>query len=168
MQSRGNNVSHEKSLAAFRPFGTFRFLLAAMVVVSHTHSLAGNSLAFLAPLGLGNMAVMTFFILSGYVIAEATSLFYRNRAGAFLANRTLRIYPPFFVALFLSVAVHALLAATSELKFYDPVVPLEHFFGLSNITANALSLIALIGLEPLGLLQESPFVRYSWAVAIEL
>jgi hypothetical protein len=41
-----------------------------MVVISHTLQLAGKSLDFLAPLGLGNMGVMMFFILSGYVIAQ--------------------------------------------------------------------------------------------------
>jgi len=154
--------------ATYRPFGAFRFLLASMVVISHTHTLAGEPLAFLAPLGIGNMGVMTFFILSGYVIAEAVTVFYSNRPGAFLLNRSLRIYPPFAVALVLSVGIHALVASIHELKFYDDIAAPEKIFAATNITANALSLIVLLGLERLGLSVEYPFVRYSWAVAVEL
>ena len=139
-----------------------------MVVVSHTHSLAGEPLAFLGPLGIGNMGVMTFFILAGYVIAEAVHVSYSNRPGAFLLNRALRIYPPFVVALLLSVGIHAFVASIHELKFYDAIVAPEKIFDAANITANAFSLIVLVGLEKLGLSVQYPFVRYSWAIAVEL
>jgi peptidoglycan/LPS O-acetylase OafA/YrhL len=157
-----------QSAAVYRPLGAFRFLLASMVVVSHTRLLAGESLQFLAPLGIGNMGVMTFFILSGYVIAEATNVFYRNREGAFLLNRALRIYPPFFVALALSIGIHALLSETSGLKFYDHVASPDRLFDTQNVAANVLSMIVLAGVDRLGLPLEYPFVRYSWAIVVEL
>ena len=152
-------------LPVYRPLGAFRFLLAAMVVVSHTHVLGGPALEWLAPLGLGNMAVMTFFVLSGYVIAEATDVFYRGRPGAFLVNRALRIYPPYFVALALSIAVHVLLAP--DIRFYD-AAPAEDMFSAKNLTGNALILVVLYGLDKVGITIDYPFVRYAWAVAVEL
>lgn len=48
-------------ISNYRPFGFFRFMLASMVVISHTHILAGEGISgLLAPYGLGNMAVMSF------------------------------------------------------------------------------------------------------------
>lgn len=153
--------------SAYRPFGAFRFLLAGMVVVSHLHVLAGSG-SVLSPLGLGNMGVMSFFILSGYVIAEAIALFYDGRPGAFLINRLLRIFPPYLVALLIAVLVHLLLARYHELKFFDAIAAPERIFERSNLIGNALSLAVPFGLGRLGIGVEYPFVRYSWAVAIEL
>jgi len=78
---------------SYRPFGIFRFVLAVSVVVSHSTGLEAPG-SFLAAMGIGNIAVMGFFVLSGFIIAEAASTFYRNRPAAFLANRFWRIAPP--------------------------------------------------------------------------
>lgn len=151
----------------YRPFGAFRFTLASLVVVSHTHELAGFG-AVLSPLGLGNMGVMTFFVLSGYVIAEAITVFYSGRPGAFLVNRALRIFPPFFVALAFSVFLHAIVAQSGALRFFDPVEHPERMFDAQNITGNALMLLIPVGLGRLGFSVDYIYVRYAWAVAIEL
>lgn len=140
-----------------------------MVVISHTHLLAGGVWSeVLRPLGLGNAAVMTFFVLSGYVIAEAISLFYSNRPGAFLVNRVLRIHPPFFFALALSILLHAFAASSGTLQFFDAVSHPDRLFEIGNLAGNALMLIVLAGLGKLGFTVDYLFVRYSWAVVVEL
>ena len=157
-----------QSDVTYRPLGAFRLLLASLVVVSHLRYLAGSSLDFLGPLGLGNPAVMVFFVLSGYVIAEALAVFYRDRTGAFLINRFLRIYPPFFVALALGWIVHWALAQHHEIRFFDPVST-QGMFSADNLLANSLRLIVLYGHGILKLPQtDYVFLRMDWAVAIEV
>jgi peptidoglycan/LPS O-acetylase OafA/YrhL len=75
-----------------------RFLLSFNVTAFHLW----NSLAR----GAGPAAVMAFFFLSGYVITQITQEVYttRRRAGAFLLNRFLRIYPQYVVAVLFSLA----------------------------------------------------------------
>jgi peptidoglycan/LPS O-acetylase OafA/YrhL len=87
----------------YRPFGTFRLILAFAVVVSHFQE-------SLIPAGmdvhekiLGRTGVFLFFVLSGYVIAEALNLFYQGRIKQFLINRSLRIFPPFLAALAIGI-----------------------------------------------------------------
>lgn len=155
----------------YRPFGAYRFLLAVMVVVSHTHLLAGGSLsAVLGPLGLGNMAVMSFFVLSGFVIAEAIATYYRGRPGAFLVNRLLRIFPPFVVALGFSLLVHWAIIQFADLRVFDPLSDSQRslMFTARNILANTLCLVVIYGLSHLGLVLDYLFVRFVWAVAVEL
>lgn len=153
----------------YRPLGFFRFMLASMVVVSHTHMLAGAAVSkFLAPYGLGNMAVMSFFVLSGFVIAEANDTFYSDRPGAFVANRLLRIWPPFFVALVCSILIHWGVAHYVGLNFFDEVTQPEKIFSWENLTGNSLYLVVIYGLGKLGITPDYLFVRYAWAVAVEL
>ena len=49
---------------------------------------------------------MGFFVLSGFIIAEAIDVFYQRPAAAFLLNRVLRLGPPYWVAVIVSIAVH--------------------------------------------------------------
>src|SRR5438128_1325496 len=95
-------------------FGTLRFLLALMVAVGHGSMFATTGLsAFIDPLRLGAVAVLTFFILSGFVIAEANQNFYAGKPGRFLINRALRILPPYYVALVASIALHIMVSRFS-------------------------------------------------------
>ena len=53
-------------ITSYRLFGIFRFVLALMVVISHTARLGGPEIeSALKPGGLGSIAVMVFFCLSG-------------------------------------------------------------------------------------------------------
>lgn len=76
-------------------FGTYRTLLAIMVVTQH---LAGVHV-------LGAYAVFGFYILSGYLM---TSILHKNYgyslagAGSYALNRFLRIYPMYWVSIFCS------------------------------------------------------------------
>ena len=94
----------------YRPFGAFRFGLALLVLLQH-------GLLLLAPadrlplysLEMGAVAVTTFFALSGFIVAEAASTFYAGRPGAFLANRVLRVAPPYLAALAVTIGADCLL-----------------------------------------------------------
>jgi len=82
-------------------FGTYRYALATLVVATH---LAGFR-------GAGSYAVFGFYILSGYLMTAVLNDRYGFSAhgiGAFLANRALRIYPPYWVVLLGATALVAL------------------------------------------------------------
>lgn len=91
----------------YRFLGGFRFLLALLVLVSHAAELLTDELA---PLGLGNVGVLLFFVVSGFVICEALDLFYRASSSKFLLNRGLKIFPAYWATLPLAYAVIALAA----------------------------------------------------------
>jgi len=104
----------------YRPFGAFRFGLAMMVLVQHGLLLlppAGRALFY--GLELGSVAVTCFFALSGFIVAEALGCFYAGRPWAFLANRVLRVVPPYLAALALAVAVEGALFAAGRLAPLD-------------------------------------------------
>ena len=98
-------------MPGYRPFGTLRFVLALLVVVSHSWDLTFAENNLLVDIGIGNVAVMGFFVLSGFIITEALATFYAGRPVAFLANRLTRIAPPYWAALAFSIGVHLLLFA---------------------------------------------------------
>jgi peptidoglycan/LPS O-acetylase OafA/YrhL len=85
--------------------GFLRLLLAAAVVAEHSTPIFG--LAFTG----GHLAVRLFFIISGYYMAMILTTKYTasrpNRYWLFISNRFLRIYPCYYVILFLSLAFYA-------------------------------------------------------------
>jgi peptidoglycan/LPS O-acetylase OafA/YrhL len=123
-------------MAQYRFFGTFRFLLAICVVLQHFGSrIAPDSLsAAIGPLALGNCAVLAFFVLSGFIIAEAGETFYEGRPGAFLVNRFLRLVPPFLVAMSATIAVYLTLDGLDDAAVDDAI------FSRSSIVGNYLSI----------------------------
>ena len=70
--------------------GVYRLILAVYVLLFH---LSG---AF--PFA-GQLAVYSFYTLSGYLITLVLLTTYKNRLGAFAVNRTLRIYPTYWICL---------------------------------------------------------------------
>jgi peptidoglycan/LPS O-acetylase OafA/YrhL len=103
----------------YRPIGTFRLFLAGLVLVSHSSAMLPP---FVAPLSLGNVGVLMFFAVSGFVIAEALDLFYRDRPLRFLANRFLKIYPAYWAALPLAAIGLAVSGRSIELGPFPLVV----------------------------------------------
>ncbi len=104
----------------YRPFGAFRFGLALLVLLQHgLILLAPSGRGLLYSLELGAVAVTTFFALSGFIVAEAASSFYAGRPGAFLANRALRVVPPYLAALALTMALDSWLYAGGRLVALD-------------------------------------------------
>ncbi len=153
----------------YRPFGALRFLLALMVVASHSVDLGGGAMAsLLRPWGLGNIAVMGFFVLSGFIISEAVEAVYKDRIRDFLVNRGLRIIPPYFAALLASIVVHLWLASDGSIRFFDYEFMPEGIFSARNYFENSLYIAVLYGLGYLGLAPDYTFVRYVWAVRVEL
>ena len=91
------------SQSQYRFLGTFRFTLALAVAISHfQESLIPDGVDVHQKI-LARTAVFLFFVLSGYVLAEAMNLFYLGRITQFIINRSLRIFPPFLVALAIGI-----------------------------------------------------------------
>jgi peptidoglycan/LPS O-acetylase OafA/YrhL len=123
----------------YRAFGALRCLLAVLVAVQHFQYLLPE--ARRAPfhaMGLGVTAVAVFFMLSGFIVAEATTSFYRARPAAFLFNRLLRLVPPYLAALALSVLLHQWLWQQGLLRVWDftfSVAPGDPGLILGGVTA---------------------------------
>lgn len=152
----------------YRQFGALRFILALMVVVSHALYFIGSDANFLNNVGVGNIGVMTFFMLSGFIIAEAGTTFYRDRPFAFLLNRFLRIAPPYWLALAISISTHLILQTFGCLKLPGQAITTS-MFSMHNIAANILAIFPLQG--KIGLFNLATFygfVSYYWAILIEV
>lgn len=139
----------------YRYFGAYRFLLALVVVIGHFQ--ANHSPVTLGTFGYS--AVMLFFVLSGFIITEAIENFYKDRPLAFMANRLMRIVPPFLFALAVSILIH-LAVSSSGLPVADFNVTGKEIW--KNVRSVFDYKIA-IGKE-----NYYPFVRYVWAIVIEL
>ena len=108
-------------------FGTYRLILAFMVVFLH---LAGWP-------GFGEYAVFTFFCLSGYLMTYIMQVNYgytSNGRRAYFTNRLLRIYPLYFGAMLFSLLVIFLFGEqfTSSIIF-NLKLPEGSFNTLENI-----------------------------------
>jgi peptidoglycan/LPS O-acetylase OafA/YrhL len=97
---------HSISAARSRmPLGAYRFLLALIVFFSHVQL---NAFDFTNS-STGFVAVICFFVVSGFIIARVLDTVYVSNVWHFLINRTLRIYPVMWAATALSllaVAIH--------------------------------------------------------------
>lgn len=166
---QGRTASIPVVSGAYNPLGLFRLVLALLVVLQHV--VANNAPADLhdrlVPYEFGSIAVYVFFILSGFIIAEATRLNYVDRPVPFLVNRLLRIVPSYLVALavtmlavavalrFVPVAIDSVPIRAADLL--DPVV----------IAANLASIIPFAGLGSWD--EGSPIlIPIVWAIRVEL
>ena len=121
---------------------------------------------------LGNVAVASFFVLSGYLMNEAMTSFYHHRPFAFILNRYLRITPPLLVAVIVSISLHALLITNIDAQILSTQFPITNIShdNVAPALASAIFpfngiLLAIIG-GPNNI--EYDFVRYSWAIFTEL
>lgn len=161
----------------YRAFGTYRLLLALVVVVSHSAwMLGGTGLgAALDGARIGTSAVLGFFVLSGFIMSEAAASFYCGRPAAFTRNRALKIFPPFAAALLLSVMAHGALLAAGLLHegvaFEGYRSEPEGVLGLGNLVFNALSALPFLSIDRAKAVIGGDiylFVRYVWAVKVEV
>jgi len=81
--------------------GLVRFLLAAAVVINHTGPICGLVMTD------AYMAIKVFFIISGFYMALILTEKYRGpgQTRLFYSNRFLRLFPLYWVVLFLSLGV---------------------------------------------------------------
>lgn len=147
----------------YRFFGALRLFLALCVVLQHFGSqIAPESIrSAVAPFVPGNCAVMAFFVLSGFIIAEASELYYRARPGAFLANRCLRLVPQFIVAMTATIAVYLTIDALD-----DEAVPNE-IFAWSSIVANYGSIFPGLSFPGSQGTPGHAFILAAWALRVE-
>lgn len=161
----------------YRAFGTFRLLLALIVLFSHSAWIAqGTAIQFtFAGSRFGSVAVFGFFILSGYIMSEAADTFYVGKPWNFGKNRVLKIVPPFLAALVFSLLVHGIadsqgrLLAAISFEGYKTVP--SDMFGFWNLAYNLVSVVPLLSSDFVKRLTGSDifvFVRYIWAVRVEV
>lgn len=150
----------------YRPLGAFRFLLASLVMVQHFGAdLAPEPLSrLLAPYYMGDMAVLAFFALSGFVITEAIDCIYRGRPRAFLENRFLRIVPHFVLAVALSMLAHYAFRALDGAVLWrsQPSFPADAF-AVRNVVLNFAGVLPLVD-RFIGY----NFLDIAWAVRVEV
>lgn len=158
---------HDRAPHQVQNQGLFRLFLAALVVVQHYQKLIFGepSGLLIEALEVGSLAVLVFFMLSGYVIIGAVDRFYRARPLAFIFNRINRIVPLFFAVVLLSVLTLAPLAQ-SGLLLDDGGQPVSMAaFSPANLLANLLAIV------PMGHVLATPsyeFVSIVWAVQTEM
>ncbi|WP_304280672.1 acyltransferase [Caulobacter segnis] len=164
-----SSVAPARVSPGYRPFGIFRLMLAILVMVQHFGVVASPYVGrVLAVPATGNIAVLTFFVLSGFIITESAERFYPGRPGAFVTNRAIRILPPYLCAVLLSIGAHFLLYRTGQLALWPPLADLPHnlFFTPGSLFSNViypLPVVSNIVGEP-----DYRFIPYAWAVRVEL
>jgi peptidoglycan/LPS O-acetylase OafA/YrhL len=92
--------------------GTFRLFLAYLVIVGHT-----NGFARYSSMDPGTIAIAVFFFISGYLMPLAFNRNYQfptfaQRARHYVVNRILRIFPLYWLSLFLVIS-HGLISGTN-------------------------------------------------------
>jgi peptidoglycan/LPS O-acetylase OafA/YrhL len=150
----------------YRYFGIFRLVLAAMVMLQHFAANAAPMALTLAfrPYEPGSVAVLAFFCLSGFVIAEAADAVYRDKPRSFLINRVLRVLPHFAVAVALSFVLQGYFVATGTLHVqrFAPLPPVT-VFAPQNFLLNLFNIVPYTNN-----LVTYRFVPIAWAVQVEM
>lgn len=150
----GEPIPGRAALGRGNNFDALCFLAAVAVLVSHAFPMAYGP-AVPQPLAtfsrgqteLGSIAVLVFFIISGYLIVRS---FDRDPAPArFLKARALRIFPGLFAALVFTVGV---LGATVT------TLPLARYFAHPDTAQYMFGGLSLVGLQfdPPGVFRDNP------------
>lgn len=127
-----------KLLVVISGIGLLRFLFAISVVIEHS---SNGHPAFNFVNGV--VAVQSFFIMSGFYMAMILSQKYTEYS-TFIGNRFLRIYPMYFVVLFLSIIVSIISTIFIEdlgaFSYYRQYLNSQTLFALLPILFTNLSL----------------------------
>jgi peptidoglycan/LPS O-acetylase OafA/YrhL len=138
--------------------GTWRLILAWMVVASHT-----NGYSELFTLDAGTIAVSTFFFISGFLMPLTYESHYQHYGllhGSlkFYINRFLKIFPIYWVSILIALGFYLIsytLHKTAPLALFEPVTYIQNFL--------------LIGLNQSALWgQYFRFNNPAWTLDIEL
>jgi len=131
--------------------GTFRFLLACLVILRHLSPAT-------APYA-GSIAVYCFYVISGFLITKTICHHYDQTPGGigrFLANRLTRLYPTYFAALALACLIIA--------AFPDKAASLNPALALPRTPSDIAANIFIVGLLDKGVRPIPP----AWSLDIEL
>lgn len=127
----------------------FRFFLAWSVLAFHTHILV---IPFSGPI-----AVWCFFLISGYLVSNILYGCYQGRPQSFIVNRFLRIFPTYWAALAIGLAI----------AFIDPE-GLKAVAGGATLPTSYTSLmnnLLIFGITPSS---QPIIVPPAWSLAVEL
>lgn len=165
--SDGERVAHYRS--PYKPFGILRFILALMVLVQHfCDDIAPAAIRqAVLPWAPGNVAVLGFFVISGFIVCEAYHFNYRDRPVAYFKNRLLRIVPAYWAALAVSILMHfVILHYQGHLTSLDRHNITAVHFGFKNILMNIFGIFppVVVNVTP----AQYPFIPYAWALQTEM
>jgi peptidoglycan/LPS O-acetylase OafA/YrhL len=166
--------------------GYLRFILAISVIASHNGLILGSS--FIG----GQMAVESFFIISGFYMALILNKKYldiKHPYKTFIINRFLRIYPTYWIVLLLSVLLSLYWLHLGMDNYFNTYVAYARqinlfsllFLIFSHITIFGQDLVLFVGLNTHSgnlfltnnFLQTNPplftfmFIPQAWTLALE-
>jgi peptidoglycan/LPS O-acetylase OafA/YrhL len=153
MRSASTVMIASESGAEFNMFGSYRYLLAHMVVIAHLW----KSLAFWT----GTYAVFSFYLLSGFLMCMVLNTSYGYTVSGirrFLVNRALRIYPPYLIVLAVT--------ATLLLNVENFASPFNVFVRFPVTEIGWIHNLFIFGIN--GPLTEPRMVPQSWSLDVEL
>ncbi len=122
--------------------GIFRTFLAICVIIEHTHPTW--KIEFLS----GQVAVKTFFIISGFYMSLILDSKYvgKNSYKLFITNRFLRIYPLYWAVLILTILVSVISGLiTHNWLQLEPYGTLHHNMGLGAYMVSIISNLIIFG-----------------------
>lgn len=166
--------------------GVFRLVLAATVMLGHFWAFYPNHLPYFVK---GDASVPAFYIVSGFLMTLVLREKYHDRLSLFYSNRALRIFPLYWAALILFVAVNWIVVSGRPLE----PVPIYQYtsalwwaqrygsgVGLSGIIVLALTNVLIFGQDVMLFVGKWPnllnrdyfyhffmFVGPAWTIAIE-
>jgi peptidoglycan/LPS O-acetylase OafA/YrhL len=131
--------------------GSFRFLLAVMVVLGHlVHTAYYSHLAY--------YAVRAFFVLSGFAMTAALTEVYGFDGKRCLVNRFLRLAPPYLTVCFVTaLAIHCCPADAARF------MPRWGFLAATGEVAGNLVIIPLAFGSP-----QFRYIEPAWSLAVEI
>lgn len=157
--------------------GFLRLLLALSVVLEHTHSGTGIPLVSLVK---SNIAVQSFFIISGFYMAMILTEKYKKYS-SFILNRFLRIFPLYLVILALTIVASFILTSIALPDILYKVYSLNPFLFILSMFPNLFifgqDALFFIRAEPLGFmnnfytqsaLDRAIIVPPAWSLSLEL
>jgi peptidoglycan/LPS O-acetylase OafA/YrhL len=106
-------------------FDFIRFVAAFFVICGHCQILDGVPVTQIAGLAISGLGVLIFFSLSGYLVTN--SLQRDSNVVAFLANRSLRIFPALIVIVALTTYVLGPAMTTLNVREYFQSWLLQHY-----------------------------------------
>jgi peptidoglycan/LPS O-acetylase OafA/YrhL len=149
-----------------------RGIAALSVFLYHEKGALDNSIPILAKIAqFGDLGVPLFFVISGYVITASAEVVIRKKqsSNSFLKRRFLRIYPPFWISIFVVVSMPYIISAISSLKSGIYQLPEQRYLALTNMDwAQLISLTKIFMSENKDLQgQFNEINSVYWTLAIE-